>query len=66
MQHPAGAEFNDETMRMELMDSGEMPFNPDAQARLVHTVSPGRHRGDVRAGARRGIGVCSRAVSFRR
>jgi cytochrome bd ubiquinol oxidase subunit I len=41
MQHPVGAEFSYETMRMELTDFWAVMFNPDAQAKFVHTVSAG-------------------------
>jgi cytochrome d ubiquinol oxidase subunit I len=41
MQHPVGAEFNYVTMRMELVDFWAVLFNPDAQAKFVHTVSAG-------------------------
>ncbi|MCW3834742.1 cytochrome ubiquinol oxidase subunit I [Sphingomonas canadensis] len=41
MQHPAGAVFNPETMRMEVADFGAVLFNPVAQAKFVHTVSAG-------------------------
>ncbi|MDE2423396.1 MAG: cytochrome ubiquinol oxidase subunit I [Betaproteobacteria bacterium] len=41
MQNPVGAEFNYTTMRMELTDFSAMLFNPDAQAKFVHTVSAG-------------------------
>ncbi|WP_119394843.1 cytochrome ubiquinol oxidase subunit I [Salinibius halmophilus] len=41
MQHPVGAEFNYETMRMELVDFGALIFNPVAQVKFVHTVSAG-------------------------
>ena len=41
MQHPVGAEFSYETMRMELVDFWAVLFNPDAQAKFVHTVSAG-------------------------
>ncbi len=41
MQHPAGAEFNPVTMRMELESFGALFFNPDAQAKFVHTVLAG-------------------------
>ncbi len=41
MQHPAGAEFNPATMRMEVTDFGAVLFNPVAQAKFVHTVSAG-------------------------
>ncbi|MEY4748808.1 MAG: hypothetical protein RIQ60_1022 [Pseudomonadota bacterium] len=41
MQHPVGAEFNWQTMRMEMTDFWAIVFNPDAQAKFVHTVSAG-------------------------
>lgn len=41
MQNPVGAEFNYETMRMELVDFGALIFNPVAQVKFVHTVSAG-------------------------
>nr|WP_297451042.1 cytochrome ubiquinol oxidase subunit I [Ferrovum sp.] len=41
MQNPVGAAFNPTTMRMELVDFGALLFNPDAQAKFVHTVSAG-------------------------
>jgi cytochrome d ubiquinol oxidase subunit I len=41
MQHPVGAEFNYETMRMELKSFTEVFFNPVAQVKFVHTVSAG-------------------------
>jgi cytochrome d ubiquinol oxidase subunit I len=41
MQNPVGAEFNPETMRMEIVDFGAVLFNPVAQAKFVHTVSAG-------------------------
>lgn len=41
MQHPAGSEFNPETMRMEVTNFMEVLFNPVAQAKFVHTVSAG-------------------------
>jgi cytochrome d ubiquinol oxidase subunit I len=41
MQNPVGAEFSYETMRMELTDFWAVVFNPDAQAKFVHTVSAG-------------------------
>jgi cytochrome bd-type quinol oxidase subunit 1 len=65
MQNPVGAEFSYETMRMEMTDFWAVVFNPDAQAKFVHTVSAGYVTGrDVRAvdlvlvpaqGARRGV-----------
>lgn len=41
MQNPVGAEFNFVTMRMEMTDFWAVVFNPDAQAKFVHTVSAG-------------------------
>ncbi|QDK34442.1 MULTISPECIES: cytochrome ubiquinol oxidase subunit I [Sphingomonadaceae] len=41
MQHPAGAVFNPETMRMEVSNFKDVIFNPVAQAKFVHTVSAG-------------------------
>ena len=41
MQNPVGAAFNWQTMRMELTDFWAVVFNPDAQAKFVHTVSAG-------------------------
>ena len=41
MQHPVGAVFNPQTMRMEVTDFAAVLFNPVAQAKFVHTVSAG-------------------------
>ncbi|EKE75488.1 cytochrome ubiquinol oxidase subunit I [Gallaecimonas xiamenensis] len=41
MQNPVGAEFNFETMRMEMASFSELIFNPVAQVKFVHTVSAG-------------------------
>src|SRR5580692_8074204 len=41
MQHPVGAVFNPDTMRMEVTDFMAVLFNPTAQAKFVHTVSAG-------------------------
>ncbi len=41
MQNPVGAEFSWQTMRMEMTDFWAIVFNPDAQAKFVHTVSAG-------------------------
>jgi len=41
MQHPIGAEFNFETMRMELTSFKDLFFNPVAQVKFVHTVGAG-------------------------
>ena len=41
MQYPVGAEFNFQTMRMEVTDFAAVVFNPVAQSKFVHTVSAG-------------------------
>ncbi|MGF1762917.1 cytochrome ubiquinol oxidase subunit I [Aliivibrio kagoshimensis] len=41
MQNPVGAEFNFETMRMEMVSFSEVIFNPVAQVKFVHTVASG-------------------------
>ncbi len=41
MQNPVGAEFNAETLRMELTSFGQLLFNPAAQVKFVHTVAAG-------------------------
>jgi cytochrome d ubiquinol oxidase subunit I len=41
MQNPVGADFNPDTMRMEVTDFMAVLFNPVAQAKFVHTVSAG-------------------------
>jgi cytochrome d ubiquinol oxidase subunit I len=41
MNNPVGAEFNFETMRMELVSIEAVIFNPVAQVKFVHTVSAG-------------------------
>ena len=41
MNNPVGAQFNFETMRMELTSIGEVIFNPVAQVKFVHTVAAG-------------------------
>lgn len=41
MQNPVGADFNPDTMRMEITDFAAVIFNPVAQAKFVHTVSAG-------------------------
>ncbi|NUU00814.1 cytochrome ubiquinol oxidase subunit I [Herbaspirillum robiniae] len=41
MNNPVGAEFNYETMRMELASMTEVIFNPVAQVKFVHTVAAG-------------------------
>jgi cytochrome d ubiquinol oxidase subunit I len=47
MQHPVGAVFNPQTMRMELSSFYDVLFNPVAQAKFVHTVSAGYVTGAV-------------------
>lgn len=41
MQNPIGAEFNYETMRMEMTSFSALIFNPVAQVKFVHTVAAG-------------------------
>jgi cytochrome d ubiquinol oxidase subunit I len=41
MQYPLGAEFSYQTMRMEMVSFWDVVFNPDAQAKFVHTASAG-------------------------
>ncbi len=41
MQNPVGAEFNPETMRMEMTSFFDVVFNEVAQAKFVHTASAG-------------------------
>lgn len=41
MQNPVGAEFNFETMRMEMTSFSDLVFNPVAQVKFVHTVAAG-------------------------
>ncbi|MFP4560628.1 MAG: cytochrome ubiquinol oxidase subunit I [Thiohalorhabdus sp.] len=41
MQYPIGAEFNPETMRMEMSSFSEVLFNPVAQVKFVHTAAAG-------------------------
>lgn len=47
MQFPTGAEFNYQTMRMELTSLSELFFNPVAQVKFVHTVAAGYVTGAV-------------------
>jgi cytochrome bd ubiquinol oxidase subunit I len=47
MQNPIGAEFNYQTMRMELVSFGDVLLNPVAQAKFVHTVAAGYVVGSV-------------------
>jgi len=41
MQNPVGAEFNYETMRMEMTNFIDVIFNPVAQVKFIHTVAAG-------------------------
>ncbi len=41
MQNPVGAEFNPDTMRMELSSFTDLLFNPVAGVKFVHTVAAG-------------------------
>ena len=41
MQNPVGADFNLDTMRMEITSFRDVIFNPVAQSKFVHTVSAG-------------------------
>ncbi len=41
MQNPVGAEFNYETMRMEMTDFAAIILNPVAQVKFIHTVAAG-------------------------
>jgi cytochrome bd ubiquinol oxidase subunit I len=41
MQNPVGAEFNPETMRMELTSFADLLFNPVAGPKFVHTLAAG-------------------------
>ena len=47
MQHPVGARFNFETMRMEMTSFRDLIFNPVAQDKFVHTVSAGYVTGSI-------------------
>jgi cytochrome d ubiquinol oxidase subunit I len=47
MQNPVGAQFNPETMRMELTSFWEVIFNPVAQSKFVHTVAAGYVTGAI-------------------
>jgi cytochrome d ubiquinol oxidase subunit I len=47
MQHPVGAEFNYETMRMELSSFADLFFNPVAQVKFVHTAAAGYVTGSM-------------------
>lgn len=47
MQHPVGAYFDYNTMRMEVSNFFDVFFNPVAQAKFVHTISAGYVTGSV-------------------
>ncbi|MBK9130083.1 MAG: cytochrome ubiquinol oxidase subunit I [Gammaproteobacteria bacterium] len=47
MQHPTGAEFNYQTMRMEMTSFADIFFNPVAQVKFVHTVAAGYVTGSL-------------------
>lgn len=47
MQHPVGAKFDTDTMRMEVSNFADVIFNPVAQDKFVHTVSAGYVTGAV-------------------
>src|ERR1700687_2823247 len=47
MQNPTGAQFNYQTMRMELSSFSSVLFNPVAQAKFVHTVAAGYVVGSI-------------------
>ena len=47
MNNPVGSVFNYETMRMEMVDFGQLLFNPVAQVKFVHTVSAGYVTGAI-------------------
>ena len=47
MQNPVGAEFNPETLRMEMSSFVDLLFNPVAQVKFVHTVASGYVTGSM-------------------
>lgn len=47
MQNPVGADFNFETMRMEMTSFADLVFNPVAQVKFVHSVSAGYVTGAI-------------------
>lgn len=47
MQHPIGAYFDFQTMRMEVANFADVLFNPVAQAKFVHTISAGYVTGSI-------------------
>ena len=52
MQHPTGAHFDIDTLRMEMTSFSELVFNPVSQVKFVHTVMAG-DRGHVYYGDQR-------------
>ncbi len=47
MQNPVGAEFNYQTMRMEMTSFAEVVFNPVAQVKFIHTAAAGYVTGSM-------------------
>jgi cytochrome d ubiquinol oxidase subunit I len=47
MQNPVGAEFNAQTMRMEMSSFVDVLFNPVAQVKFIHTVAAGYVTGSM-------------------
>jgi cytochrome bd ubiquinol oxidase subunit I len=47
MQFPAGARFNADTMRMEVVNFADVVFNPVAQVKFLHTISAGYVTGSI-------------------
>lgn len=47
MQHPVGARFNFQTMRVEFTSWSQLWLNPDAQVRFVHTLAAGYVTGSL-------------------
>jgi cytochrome d ubiquinol oxidase subunit I len=47
MQYPVGAEFNYDTLRMEMNSFADVFFNPVAQVKFVHTVAAGYVTGSM-------------------
>ncbi len=47
MQNPVGAEFNVDTMRMEMTNFAEILLNPVAQVKFIHTVAGGYVAGSM-------------------
>ncbi|MGV6857394.1 MAG: cytochrome ubiquinol oxidase subunit I [bacterium] len=47
MQNPVGAEFNIETMRMEMTSFADILLNPVAQVKFIHTVAGGYVAGSM-------------------